>query len=90
VPRPSTITANVRLSGGATRTLILPRPLSSADVRKFKPDIVAAVDRLLHHHRDPEIANILNHQGLRTGEEKIFTNRTDCFFPRMSQPIKPP
>jgi len=72
----TTITANVRLSGGATRTLILPRPLSSAGVRKFKPDIVAAVDRLLDHHRDQEIANILNHQGLRTGEGKIFTNRT--------------
>ena len=72
----TTITANVRLSGGATRTLILPRPLSSADLRKFKPDIVAAVDRLLDNHRDQEIANILNHQGLRTGEGKIFTNRT--------------
>jgi DNA invertase Pin-like site-specific DNA recombinase len=72
----TTITANVRLSGGATRTLILPRPLSSADLRKFKPDIVAAVDHLLDRHRDQEIANILNHQGLRTGEGKIFTNRT--------------
>jgi hypothetical protein len=71
----TTITANVRLSGGATRTMTIPRPLSSADLRKFKPDIVAAVDHLLDH-RDQEIANILNHQGLRTGEGKIFANRT--------------
>jgi DNA invertase Pin-like site-specific DNA recombinase len=72
----TTITANVRLSGGATRTLILPRPLSIADIRKFKPDIVAEVDRLLDHHRDQQIADILNQRGLRTGEGKPFSQRT--------------
>jgi hypothetical protein len=72
----TTITVNVRLSGGATRTLILPRPLSIADIRKFKPDIVADVDRLLDHHRDQQIADILNRRGLRTGEGKPFSQRT--------------
>ena len=79
----TTITANVRLSGGATRTLLLPRPLSIADIRKFKPEIVAEVDRLLDHHRDQEIADILNNQGLRTGEGKPF-KRTTIYFLRES------
>ena len=72
----TTITAKVRLSGGATRTLVLPRPLSIADIRKFKPEVVAEVDRLLEHHRDHEIADILNNRGLRTGEGKPFKRTT--------------
>lgn len=72
----TTITAHVRLSGGATRTLELPRPRSMADIRKFKPEIVAEVDRLLNDHRDQEIANILNSRGLLTGEGKPFKRRT--------------
>ena len=36
-----TITAHVRLSGGATRTLMLERPLPIAQIRKFKPELVA-------------------------------------------------
>ena len=55
-----TITVHVRLSGGATRTLVLDRPLPIAQIRKFKPELVAEVDRLLDHHCDREIANILN------------------------------
>jgi DNA invertase Pin-like site-specific DNA recombinase len=76
----TTITANVRLSGGATRTLILPRPLSIADIRKFKPEIIAEVDRLLEHHRDQEIADILNNRGLKTGEGKPFQRTTIAFL----------
>ena len=79
----TTITANVRLSGGATRTLVLPRPLSIADIRKFKPEIVSEVDCLLDHHRDQEIADILNNRGLRTGEGKPF-KRTTIYFLRES------
>ena len=40
-----TITAHVRLTGGATRTLVLKRPLPIAQIRKFKPELVAEVDR---------------------------------------------
>ncbi len=67
-----TITVNVRLSGGATRTLMLERPLPIAQIRKFKPDLVAEVDRLLDRHCDREIADILNQRGLRTWEGKPF------------------
>lgn len=76
----TTITAHVRLSGGATRTLELPRPRSIADIRKFKPEIVAEVDRLLDHHRDKQIADILNSRGLRTGEGKLFKRTTISFM----------
>ncbi len=72
----TTITVHVRLSGGATRTLELPRPLSMAQIRQFKPEIVAEVDRLLDHHRDQQIADILNSRGLRTGEGKSFKRTT--------------
>lgn len=58
--RSDKITANVRLSGGATRTLILDRPLPIAQIRKFKPELVAEVDRLLNRHCDREIADMLN------------------------------
>ena len=34
------ITVHVRLSGGATRTLALDRPLPIAQIRKFKPELV--------------------------------------------------
>jgi hypothetical protein len=66
------ITAHVRLSGGATRTLTLDRPLPIAQIRKFKPDLVAEVNRLLDQHCDREIAEILNARGLRTWEGKPF------------------
>ncbi len=69
------ITAQVRLSGGATRTLLLPRPLSIADVRKVKAEVVAEVDQLLNHHSDPEVAEILNSRGFRTGQGIPFDAR---------------
>jgi DNA invertase Pin-like site-specific DNA recombinase len=66
------ITVHVRLSGGATRTLVLDRPLPIAQIRKFKPELVAEVDRLLDRHCDREISDIFNAQGLRTWEDKPF------------------
>ena len=72
VIKADTITVSVRLSGGATRTLMLDRPLPIAQIRKFKPELVAEVDRLLDRHCDREIADIFNQQGLRTWESKPF------------------
>ena len=67
-----TITAHVRLRGGATRTLKIDRPLPMAEVRKTKPEVVAEIDRLLDHHCDDEIAQILNREGRRTCENEPF------------------
>jgi DNA invertase Pin-like site-specific DNA recombinase len=75
-----TITAQVRLPGGASRTLMLDRPLPIAQIRKFKPDLVGEVDRLLDHHCDREIAEILNQRGLRTWEQKPFNLKKIAFI----------
>jgi hypothetical protein len=74
------ITAHVRLSGGATRSLELERPLPIAQLRKFKPELVATVDRLLDRHCDREIADILNRDGWRTWEAKPFNLKKVAFI----------
>jgi DNA invertase Pin-like site-specific DNA recombinase len=74
------ITAHVRLSGGATRTLALDRPLPIAQIRKFKPELVATVDRMLDQHCDREIADILNREGWRTWEGKPFNLKKVAFI----------
>ena len=74
------ITAHVRLRGGATRSLRLERPLPIAQIRKFKPELVAEVDRLLDRHCDREIADILNQRGCRTWEEKPFNLKKIAFI----------
>lgn len=74
------IIAHVRLSGGATRALELERPLPIAQLRKFKPELVAAVDRLLDQHCDREIAEILSRDGWRTWESKPFNLKKIAFI----------
>jgi hypothetical protein len=74
------ITAHVRLSGGARRTLSLERPLPIAKIRKVKPDIVAKVDSLIDNHCDREIAEILNRHGWRTWEGKPFNLKKVAFI----------
>jgi DNA invertase Pin-like site-specific DNA recombinase len=67
------ITAHVRLRGGATKTLVLERPLPIAQIRKAKPGIIAEIDRLLNEHCDREVAEILNQRGQRTWQDLPFT-----------------
>ena len=74
------ITAHVRLSGGATRTLLLERPLPIAKIRKVKSEIVAKVDSLVDSHCDREIADILNQRGWRTWEGKPFDLKKVAFI----------
>jgi DNA invertase Pin-like site-specific DNA recombinase len=74
------ITAQIRLTGGATRTLVLDRPLPIAQIRKFKPELVAEVDDLLDQHCDREIAEILNSRGRRTWEGKPFNLKKIAFI----------
>ncbi|MER9064700.1 hypothetical protein [Mesorhizobium sp. M0698] len=63
------IKVHVRLSGGAARTLTLDRPLPIAQIRKFKPDLVAEVDHLLDRHCHREIAEIFNARCLQPPPE---------------------
>jgi DNA invertase Pin-like site-specific DNA recombinase len=67
-----TITANVRLRGGATRTLTLARPMPIAQIRKTKPQVIAAVDQLLDSYCDREVANVLNERGYQTYQNVPF------------------
>ena len=75
----------MRLSGGATRTLTLDRPLPIAQIRKFKPELVAEVDRLLDNHCDREIADILNQRGFGPGRSKPFNLKKIDLHPRRLQ-----
>jgi hypothetical protein len=74
------ITAHVRLTGGSVRTLVLERPRPIAQIRKFKPELVAEIDTLLDHHCDREIAEILNKRGRRTWEGKPFNLKKIAFI----------
>jgi hypothetical protein len=74
------ITAHVRLTGGSARTLVLERPQPIAQIRKFKPELVAEIDELLEHHCDREIADILNERGRRTWEDKSFNLKKIAFI----------
>jgi len=60
--------------------LLLERPLPIAQIRKFKPELVAEVDRLLDLHCDREIADILNKNGRRTWEAKSFNLKKVAFI----------
>ena len=66
------ITLGVRFKGGATKTLLLPRPKPAWLLRQTGPAVVAAVDRLLDRHTDAEVAEHLNAAGLTSGEGQRF------------------
>ena len=67
------VVAQIRFRGGATQTIRLPLPLSAPELRKTHPTVVAEIDRLLDHHTDAEIADILNARGLRPGVADRFS-----------------
>jgi len=71
--RDENISINIRFKGGATKMLSLPIPLSAFMQRKTNPEIVEEVDRLLEHHYDAEISDILNGRGIQTGSKLPFT-----------------
>jgi Recombinase len=67
------VVAQFRFRGGATHTIRLPLPLSAPELRKTDPTVVAEIDRLLDHHTDAGIADILNARGLRPGVADQFS-----------------
>jgi len=81
------ITAHVRLRGGATRTLVLERPVPIAQIRKCKPEILAEIDALLNDHCDREVAEILNQRGRRTWQNALFTLKKIAWI-RMTYDLK--
>jgi hypothetical protein len=71
--RDQQITAHVRLKGGQTHTLTLPRPRPATELRCTATELIEKIDRLLNDHTEGEIARILNQQGDRSFEGKPFT-----------------
>ena len=69
------LTLHIRFKGGAHRTLQLPLPQRSWEQRQTSSEVVAAIDRLLDDHTYPEVAAVLNSQGLQSGEGMPFTAR---------------
>lgn len=69
------ITAQVRLRGGATRTLSVARPQPIAQIRKTKPEIISAVDQLLDSYCDCEVADVLNERGYRSSDNQPFNQK---------------
>lgn len=69
------ITAHVRFKGGATRTLSLPIPPRSYEMRRTNPRVVKEIERLLENHTESEVA-ILNEQGMVSGTGMDFNNKT--------------
>lgn len=82
--REDRLTLQIRFKGGAHRTVQLPLPQRSWEQRQTSAEAVAAIDRLLDNHTYPEIAAVLNSQGLQSGEGKPFTARIVARIQRSS------
>jgi DNA invertase Pin-like site-specific DNA recombinase len=66
------ITLGVRLRGGTTRCLTLPRQKLSWQARQTAAHVVAEIDALLDQHCEAEIATLLNQRGCVSGEGQPF------------------
>lgn len=69
----SHITAHVRLSGGATHTLVVDRPLRAWESHTTPASTIALIDELLDHHPFDEAVEVLNERGLTGGWGKPFS-----------------
>jgi hypothetical protein len=75
VNRGDAITAHVRFRGGSTRTLTLPIPLRAWELKKTSSAVMTEVDTLLESHTPGRIATILNQNGHRSGDGRLFTRK---------------
>ena len=73
--RGSGITVHIRFSGGATKTLELPKPLTAWELRTTPGAIVSEIDRLTDQYTDKQIVQILNERGALSGCGQRFHNR---------------
>jgi len=58
--------ADVRFTGGATRSLVIPFPKTCVELRTTDAAVVREIDTLLDTYTDGEIADLLNERGVRT------------------------
>lgn len=66
------INIHIRFKGGATKTLLIDRPLPAWKRWQTDLKVVSEIDRLLNDHTPGEIAEILNDRGLVSGRGKSF------------------
>jgi DNA invertase Pin-like site-specific DNA recombinase len=80
--RSGDVTVKVRFRGGAIKMLDIPLPKDMAELRKPDLSIVSEIDRLLNHHCDDEIAQILNNDEKRTSAGQKFTQKKVSYIRR--------
>ncbi len=66
------IAAHIRLPGGTTHSLTVPRPLQAWEAHTTPPTTVAIIDELLAEHTNDETVAILNQRGITGGWGKPF------------------
>jgi len=66
------ISIHVRFKGGALKSLSIPLPKNYCQLRKTSNEVIYEIDKLLEHHTDAEIADILNRCGYRSGADQPF------------------
>jgi DNA invertase Pin-like site-specific DNA recombinase len=71
--RGKSVHADIRFTGGATRSLDIPLPKTCIELRTTDSAIVREIDRLLDTYTDGEIADLLNERGVRTATRCPFT-----------------
>ena len=73
--RDENVCVQLRFRGGAQQELHLPLPKTAWELKKTKPEIVAEIDRLMDHHTEGEIAQLLNERGWHSSAGNPFTLR---------------
>lgn len=69
----ATVHADIRFTGGATRSLDIPLPKTCVELRTTDAAIVQEIDGLIDTYTDGEIADVLNERGVRTQTMRAFT-----------------
>jgi hypothetical protein len=59
---------DIRFRGGASKTLMLPKPLRFCERHRQNPAMVAEMDRLLDDYNYADTARILNEKRFKTGD----------------------
>ena len=67
------IAVHVHFRGGRTASLSVPRPVPIARIRKTRPEVVKAVDKLLETGTDRQVAARLNEMGHTNWKGQPFT-----------------
>jgi DNA invertase Pin-like site-specific DNA recombinase len=84
-----TIAIHVRFRGGRTTSVSVQAPQPIAAIRKFKPEVISQLDKLLDTCTDQEAADQLNALGYRNWKQQPFT-RTKVISLRVAYQLPSP